>query len=145
MGEQKRILVGVDGSEASQRAAALACDIARGLGARVTLACCMPPVYVPPEAEFHAEYVSAVQKANKDWGDGVLRDTREKLGASAVPVDGLLLDGDPARVIAELAREPDVVIVAVGSRNRGAMSRVLLGSVSNRVVHICEKPVLVVH
>jgi nucleotide-binding universal stress UspA family protein len=33
----------------------------------------------------------------------------------------------------------------VGSRGHGAMARVLLGSVSDRLLRICAKPVLVVH
>jgi len=141
----KRIVVAIDGSDASLRAAALAHEIAKGLGARLSLVCCLPPVYVPPEAEFQAEYVTAVQHANRDWADGVLRRAREKLGATDVDVEGLAMDGEAARVVAELAGAPDVVLVAVGSRSRGALSRVLLGSVSNRIVHLCEKPVLVVH
>jgi len=35
--------------------------------------------------------------------------------------------------------------VVVGSRGRGAVTRVLLGSVADRLVHICKIPVLVVH
>jgi len=33
----------------------------------------------------------------------------------------------------------------VGSRGRGAVTRVLLGSTSDRLINICEKPVLIVH
>jgi len=47
--------------------------------------------------------------------------------------------------VAEAAAAPDVSLVVVGSRGQGAVARVLLGSVSDRLVHVCPKPILVVH
>ena len=35
-------------------------------------------------------------------------------------------------------------LVVVGSKGRGAVSRVLIGSVTDRLVHICKRPILVV-
>ena len=35
-------------------------------------------------------------------------------------------------------------VVVIGSRGRGEVSRTVLGSVSNRLVHICNKPILIV-
>jgi len=39
----------------------------------------------------------------------------------------------------------DVDLVVVGHRGRGALARLLLGSVADRLVQICPKPVLIVH
>jgi nucleotide-binding universal stress UspA family protein len=52
--------------------------------------------------------------------------------------------GDPGVVLCELAAELDADVVVVGSRGRGALKRVLLGSVSTYVVHNAPCPVLVV-
>jgi nucleotide-binding universal stress UspA family protein len=38
-----------------------------------------------------------------------------------------------------------VDLVVAGSRGQGAVARALLGSVSDRLVHLCPKPILVVH
>ncbi len=38
----------------------------------------------------------------------------------------------------------DADLVVVGSKGRGAVSRMLVGSVTDRLVHISKKPVLVV-
>jgi nucleotide-binding universal stress UspA family protein len=54
-----------------------------------------------------------------------------------------LLEGDPATRILELARERDVDLIVVGSRGLGTIASTLLGSVSSRVVHRADRPVLV--
>ena len=56
-----------------------------------------------------------------------------------------LLDGDPAREILRTAREGDHDLIVLGSRGRGRMTTALLGSVSNRVMHDAEVPVIVIH
>jgi nucleotide-binding universal stress UspA family protein len=56
-----------------------------------------------------------------------------------------LLDGDPARAILRAAREGEHDVIVMGSRGRGRMSAALLGSVSNRVMHDADVPVIVIH
>ncbi len=53
------------------------------------------------------------------------------------------VSANPANRAAAMSSNVDLVVV--GSRGRGAAARVLLGSTSDRLVHICEKPVLIVH
>jgi nucleotide-binding universal stress UspA family protein len=62
-----------------------------------------------------------------------------------VQAETSVLSGSPAETLAEAAAAPDVDLVVLGSRGRGAVARVLLGSVSDRLIHISPKPVLVVH
>ncbi len=62
---------------------------------------------------------------------------------AAVPVDGRRLDGPPAQALAE-AGEDGVDLLVAGSRGYGPMTRLLLGSVSSRLVAIAPCPVLVV-
>jgi nucleotide-binding universal stress UspA family protein len=52
--------------------------------------------------------------------------------------------GAPAETIADLAMDEGFDLVVVGNKGRGAVSRVLLGSVADRLTHICKRPVLVV-
>src|SRR4051812_3478407 len=56
-----------------------------------------------------------------------------------------LLDGDPARTILHAASDGDHDVIVMGSRGRGRVSTALLGSVSNRVMHDAEVPVIVIH
>jgi nucleotide-binding universal stress UspA family protein len=62
---------------------------------------------------------------------------------TAIAVDGRRLDGSPAHALAE-ACEEGVDLLVVGSRGYGPLTRVLLGSVSTRLINQAPCPVLVV-
>ena len=53
--------------------------------------------------------------------------------------------GPAAATLSRVAKGGDVDLVVVGHRARGALARLLVGSVADRLVQICPKPVLVVH
>lgn len=53
--------------------------------------------------------------------------------------------GDPARAILRAAEEAGADLIVVGTNDHGALSRFLFGSVSDDVVHRADRPVLVVH
>jgi nucleotide-binding universal stress UspA family protein len=50
-----------------------------------------------------------------------------------------------AAAIVQLADERDASAIVVGSRGRSSVRSAVLGSVSNALVHHCDRPVLVVH
>jgi nucleotide-binding universal stress UspA family protein len=62
---------------------------------------------------------------------------------TAIAVDGRRLDGSPAHALAE-ACEDGVDLLVAGSRGYGPVTRVLLGSVSTRLIDIAPCPVLVI-
>jgi len=86
-----------------------------------------------------------VEREHRSYGDRLLSEAVVKLAEPGVEIDTAVLTGVAAESLAEAAEVPDVDLVVVGSRGRGAVARVLLGSVSDRLVHISSKPVLVVH
>ena len=137
----KQILVGVDGSEASLGAARLAAQIAVRFGARLTLACVVPTLLLPPDA--YGLDVGDVEQGNREFAQKVLADALGALGEAGVRADTVVLSGPPAESLAEAASARGADLVVVGNRGRGAVARVLLGSVSDRLVHISPKPVLV--
>ncbi|HYG69937.1 MAG TPA: universal stress protein [Anaeromyxobacteraceae bacterium] len=138
----KRILVAVDGSESSQKAARMAVEIAVKFDARLTFVHVVPKLLLPPDA--YGLTIAEVEKEHRAYAERLLDRTLSQLPLEGREPTRTVLYGSPAEAIAEEAVANDVGLVVVGSRGHGAVARVFLGSVSDRLVHISPKPVLVV-
>ncbi len=66
------------------------------------------------------------------------------VGDLAMRLDTMVRSGSPADEIVETARAIDANLIVLGSRGWGEMRAVLLGSVSERVLHHAHCPVLIV-
>lgn len=139
----KRILIAVDGSEAALKAGRMAADMALALGAKLTLVHVMPRLLLPPDV--YGLTLAEVEKEHRAYADALLDKAASELARPNLEIGRTILYGSPAEAIAEEAAASDVGMVVVGSRGHGAVARVFLGSVSDRLVHISSKPVLVVH
>lgn len=139
----KRILVAVDGSDAALKAARMGLEVAQKFGARLTLVHVVPKLLLPPDA--YGLTIAEVEKEHRAYAERLLERTVTLLAATGVEVSTTVLYGSPAEAIAEEAAASDIGLIVVGSRGHGAVARVFLGSVSDRLVHIATKPVLVVH
>lgn len=138
----RRVLVAIDGSDPAMHAARLGVDVAARFGAKVTLAYVVPRLLLPPDV--YGLTLEEVEREQGGHAQEVLRKAFVSLSGSGVEVETQVLHGPPAEALAEAAAAPDVDLLVVGSRGQGAVKRVLMGSVSDRIVHICPKPVLVV-
>ncbi|MHB8418091.1 MAG: universal stress protein [Myxococcales bacterium] len=138
----KKILVAIDGSEASQRAATLALELAVPFGASLTLFYAIPPLLVPPDA--YGLDVGSILADQEKAAQALLSAAAGRLEAPNVRVGRVFAHGPPAETVAEAAKKEAFDLVVVGSRGRNAAARVLLGSVSDRLAHICERPILIV-
>jgi nucleotide-binding universal stress UspA family protein len=135
----KKILAAVDGSEASMHAVRKALEIADKMGGEVTLAHVVPHVFVPAEVPFDAGRLA--EEALRA-GEALLQQAATEIGRPAIP--RVCLRGGPGESLAELAETGNFDLVVVGSKGRGAVSRMLVGSITDRLVHICKRPVMVV-
>ncbi|TQJ91237.1 universal stress protein [Streptomyces sp. SLBN-31] len=132
------IVVGVDGSEASRAALRWAARQAELTGAqlRPVQAWRLPTTYGMPADYSDTDF-------EKQTRDNLRRTVEETLGEHPdLPVDPRVVEGHPAAVLTDTAREADLLVV--GSHGHGAFAGMLLGSVSHHCVHHATCPVLVV-
>jgi nucleotide-binding universal stress UspA family protein len=134
-----KIVVGVDGSEGSDRALEQAADIAKRDGASIVLCHVVERIAAKGDmAPLHAdepEVKAAVEKQVADLRDqGIDADAR---------FESIVLGG-PARSIADLADESGADLIVVGTRGHSALAGVILGSVTQKLLHIASCPVLCV-
>jgi nucleotide-binding universal stress UspA family protein len=127
----RSILVGYDGSDAAERALDAAADLV-GYGSTLAV-------------------VSVAPAREDDRLDDVaghsgllLGEARERLLRRQVTARYLEPVGEPAEMLVEAARELDADLIVVGRRNQSALQRLVLGSVSAKVVRRAPCDVLVV-
>jgi nucleotide-binding universal stress UspA family protein len=121
----------------------MAADIALRFGSKVTVAYVIPRLLLPPDA--YGLTLAEMEREQRAYAEKLVAEAAAKLGEPGLDLQTRVLSGSPPECLAEVAEAPDVDLVVIGSRGRGAVARALLGSVSGRLVHICPKPVLVVH
>lgn len=139
----KRILVALDGSESSLKAMRMAADIALRFGSKLTLVHVIPKLLLPPDV--YGLTIAEVEKEHRSFADKLLARAVAELAEPSLEVTTTVLYGSPAEALAEEGAASEVGLVVVGSRGHGAVARMFLGSVSDRLVHISSKPVLIVH
>ncbi len=132
----KRIVVGIDGSETSQRALDWALDEARvrKAGVEVVHAWNAPSIAVPP-----ADAYTPLDDAARNLVEQALgqADTTR-----VTTVRSVVRRGSGGEVLVRLTDGADLVVV--GSRGLGGFKGLLLGSVSHQVTHHARCPVVVV-
>ncbi len=80
----------------------------------------------------------------KDRQEELAKLAQERIPA-AIRYETLVISGDPAEQVLNKARGLDVDLIVMGTHGRRALSRLVLGSVAERVVRESPTPVLTVH
>lgn len=136
------ILVAVDGSPNSLKGVRAAAQLALAFSAKLELVNVLPPVLLAPS--IYPDVIVKVEEGNRQVALGILQAAEKTAKEVGIETETVLTTGAPAEAISELARADRVWGVVIGANGHSAVSRVLLGSVTDRLVHICSKPVLVV-
>jgi nucleotide-binding universal stress UspA family protein len=139
------ILLALDGSPPSVTARDLVASLPWPDGTHITLVAAYDvPVDWTGGIGSTMDWVGDVEDATRDTLDEDLRQLAEPLAArDGWVIEQLVERGRAATVITDLARERGVDLVVTGSRGRGALRSMLLGSVATEVAADAPCPVLV--
>jgi nucleotide-binding universal stress UspA family protein len=140
----RSILVAIDGSPDSDQALTQAIDLAESEHSRLTL---FSAVVMPPAGAYIGAGGAVAATLARDAeaeADTILRTAVEQV-PGRVSLSTVLSSEPVRRALVHQIKEGAHDLVVMGSRGRGAMRSVLLGSVSHYVLHHSPVPVLIVH
>ena len=143
----KHILLGTDGSAASEHAATLAVGLARQHGAKLTVLYVVDPYPYLGIGETNPLGFQAYMAAAQQHGAQAHAKVAELCAAveTVVQLEARLgEDVTAARGIVQMAQDEGADLVVVGSHGRAGVARLVLGSVAAKVVAQSPVPVLVV-
>jgi nucleotide-binding universal stress UspA family protein len=132
------IVVGIDGSDAADRALRMACGIAKQFGAALQI------IHTPRDETvvYAAEAISGFYVGPNVAHQQLLREAAEKLGEKARAIalqEGLesvevhIGHGDPARDVLDRAEAVGAELVVTGRRGLGNLGALVLGSTSHQI------------
>lgn len=137
----KKVIWATDGSDAADQALTVARQMAAEVGGELLVVHCVEltipgkgggrfPIYAN-EDELETKIERQVRELSADGVPAKVRVARASVG-------------EAAHVIAEAASEEGGEVIVVGTRGRGPLAGLLLGSVTQRLLHIAPCPVLAV-
>jgi len=143
----KKILVPVDGSVASQKAAEKAIELAEIYNSEITF---VHVIHVP-DATMHSRYgfhleaeIILMNQQLMENGNKFLDDFVEKIQREGIGIQKLVLSGQPYEEILSTANEGKFDLIVMGRRGFSKIKRFFLGSVTQRVISDSPCPILVV-
>jgi nucleotide-binding universal stress UspA family protein len=135
------ILVGIDGSPGGNAALHFALEEARLRGLPLRVVCAWEALATTYIGEAFAPTADAFLEA-EHHAEAVLRAALERLAPdAAVKVEALSVEGHPATVLTEQAR--DAALLVVGASGHGTTASLLLGSVSQAIAHHAPCPLVI--
>ncbi|MDA8215884.1 MAG: universal stress protein [Nitrospiraceae bacterium] len=134
----KKILLATDGSKYSKAAAERVIDFAGEYGGELRV---VSVVDVP--AEFYGEAPDAVEDLIKK-AKGYVEDVKRQAEASGIKTETFVREGEAYKAILDLAKEQNANAIVMGSHGRTGLKRLLMGSVTEKVIGYASCPVLVV-
>lgn len=130
--EFRRLVLPLDGSRLAETALPWARLIAQRTQAEVDLVTSVHKVATPPEQALDHDASESHQWVGQqlnNWGVTYYR---------------LVLTGEPAMVVRNVARKSGTGLIVMATHGRSGIGRKILGSVTDKVLHLSDVPVLVV-
>lgn len=134
-----RVLIPTDGSEGAETAVDHAVQIAERFGAEIHTVYAVDPSAVPPDIAG-----SGMIEGLETEGKRATRSIVEQVEAAGLTAHSDVVDGPPTQAILDYIEDHEIDLVVMGTHGRTGLDRVLLGSVTERLVRSSPVPVLTV-
>ena len=146
----QKILVGVDGSESALQAVDVAASLAEAFGGQLVLlhvvqvsAIAEEALNISATAHLSESPKGIMERLSQDVLDGA-RERARRVGLTDQKISGVSADGNQARELIKTAKRRKVDLIVLGSRGRGRLEGLLLGSVSQKVSSLSPCPCMIV-
>jgi nucleotide-binding universal stress UspA family protein len=145
------ILHPTDGSKSAEKALELACDLARFHQAKLMILHVQRrhgSVMAPEELRYY-EKIEGVPATEAELLHKIALDIAGEVEAAArqaglSDVESIVVEGDPTGRITEIAKDRGADAIVMGSRGRGDVAGLLLGSVSHKVTQLAPCTCIIV-
>ncbi|MGC8871820.1 MAG: universal stress protein [Caldimicrobium sp.] len=137
----RKLLLPVDGSPYSERANERALFLAKAFKASVSILFVVELLFELYETP--AELVNLIETLRNE-GEEIVRKMRLKFKEENIPSEAFVVQGNIAEQIIEFSNKEEADLIVMGSHGKTGLKRLLLGSVTEKVINFGNKPVLVV-
>ncbi|MCS6959220.1 MAG: universal stress protein [Pseudanabaenaceae cyanobacterium SKYGB_i_bin29] len=146
-------LVAIDGSNVHQKVIDKVIELATPGKTYVILLTVVEPLenYLPPVLLPTGDWVTLPLPVNEETEKKlresvslVLKQASDRLSSCNIANESRIESGSPREMICHVAGEINPTVLVLGSRGLGSIERLMLGSVSDYVVHHAPCPVLIV-
>jgi len=131
------VIVGYDGSDWAKAALRVGLEVGRAYGEKVMIVSSYE--LNPVAGEIH-DYHLAV----KDLATRRLEDAKALTADGGTEIEAVIVERAPAEALVDLADERDARMIVIGTRGESAIRGALLGSTAHKLLHLSDRPVLVV-
>jgi nucleotide-binding universal stress UspA family protein len=138
----RTVVVGTDGSPNAEAAVRRAIEVTKGSGAVIHL------VIAYPDVPTFGETISSSAKRDpinlREVAESVAARAEREVESEGIEVVTHAREGDPAKVILDVAEEQNADLIVVGARGLTGFRRFLLGSVSSKLSHHAKCDLMIV-
>lgn len=144
----KHLLVTLDGSPQAESVIPHAIDIAKTMGAELTLLRVVDAAnsdWSERGAIGKSQAASTIRSTYVDQATAYLERVAEQLRHSGVPARAVVKQGQAGRQIVATAKEVDADAITMTTHSRRGINRLMFGSVAEEVLHESQLPIILVH
>ena len=138
----KKIIFASDGSDNAHRAGLAAVELVKDISLKsitvIHIATSPPAQSRMIKADFDAH--TLLEEDAKE----IMKQTFKEINNAGISVDVKVAFGDPADEIVKIIEKEGADLLVIGSRGLGSITGVLIGSVSQKIVHEAPCPVMIV-